>query len=128
MAMRFRVHVIGVLVVSLLLAASPVRAQQHVISAADLQQAMVDKAAADEASRDLVRSVLRHDVARSVAERLSLDLTRAEQAVATLEGEELAAVAATAETVDRELSGEQQYVTISLTALLIIIILILLIA
>jgi hypothetical protein len=61
--------VIGVLIVSLLLAASPVRAQQHVISAADLEQAMVDKAAADAASRDLVRFVLRHDMARAAAEQ-----------------------------------------------------------
>ena len=125
--MRFRAHLIGILAISLLLATSPARAQQHVISGADLQQAMVDKAAADAASRDLVRSVLRHDAARDLAERLSLDLTRAERAAATLSGEELAALAATAHAVQNELSGEQTYVTISLTALLLIIIILLLI-
>jgi hypothetical protein len=128
MAMRFRAHVIGLVIGSLLLAASPSWAQQHVISGADLEQAMIDKAAADAASRDLVRSVLDHDAARNLAERMSLDLTRAERAVATLEGEELAALAATAQAVDTELSGEAQYVTISVTALLLIIIIVLLIA
>ena len=125
--MRFRGHLIGLLIGALLLATSPARAQQHVISGADLQQAMVDKAEAERANRDLVRSVLRHDGARQVADRFSLDLTRAEQAVATLDGEELAAVAATAQTVESELAGEQTYVTISLTALLLIIIILLLI-
>ena len=125
--MRFRAPLIGILVIALLAATSPARAQQHVISSAGLQQAMLAKAEADEASRDLVRSVLRHESAKAVAERLSLDLTQAEQAVAALDGDELAAVAATAQAVDTELSGEQTYVTISLTALLLIIIILLLI-
>ena len=125
--MQVRGHLIGLLIVALLLATSPARAQQHVISSADLQQAMMDKAAADAANRDLVRSVLRLEGAREVAARFGLDVTRAEQAVATLDGDELTAVAATAQTVENELAGEQTYVTISLTALLLIIILILLI-
>jgi hypothetical protein len=124
--MRFRIQLIGLLIVSLL-AASPAWAQQHVVSQSDLQQAMIDKAASDAASRELVLSVLRHEAARDVAERMSLDLTRAEQAVATLDGEQLAAVAASAQVVDAELSGEATYVTLSLTALLLIIIIIILV-
>jgi hypothetical protein len=88
--MRFRSHLVGLLVVSLLLATSPAQAQQHVISSSDLQQSMIEKAAADASSRELVASVLRHESARDVAARLSLDLTKAQQAVATLDGEELA--------------------------------------
>ena len=124
--MPFRSLLVATLIVSLL-AASPAWAQQSVVSQADLRQAMTDKAAADAASRDLIRSVLRHDAARAVADRYQLDLSRAEQAVATLDGEQLAAMASSATLIDKELSGEATYVTISLTALLLIVILILLI-
>lgn len=124
--MPFRSLLVATLIVSLL-AASPAWAQQSVVSQADLRQAMTDKAAADAASRDLIRAVLRHDAARAVADRYQLDLSHAEQAVATLDGEQLAAMASSAAFIDKELSGEATYVTISLTALLLIVILILLI-
>jgi len=115
-------------VILALLAASPAWARQHVTGTADLRAAMLEKAAADEANRQLVRSVLRHDLAQLVADRLALDLTRAERAVATLEGEELVSVAASARVVDVQLSGEASTITISLTTLLLVIIIIILLA
>jgi hypothetical protein len=125
--MRSRVPVIALIILSLL-AASPAWAQQHVTSPSDLRAAMLDKAAADDARRQLVRAVLRHDLAQQVADRFALDLTQAERAVATLDGEELASVAASARFVDAHLSGEASTITISLTTLLLVIIIIILLA
>ena len=124
--MRFRSLLAVTLIVSLL-SVSPAWAQQHVVSRADLRASMTDKAADDEAKRDVLRAVLRHEAARELADRYELDLTRAERAVATLDGQELAALASSATLVDKDLSGEATTVTLSLTALLLIIIIILLI-
>lgn len=125
--MRSRVPVI-VLMILALLAASPAWAQQHVTGTSDLRAAMLDKAAADDANRQVIRAVLRHDLAQQVADRFALDLTEAERAAATLEGEELASVAASARVVDAQLSGEANTITISLTTLLLVIIIIVLLA
>lgn len=124
--MRFRSLLVATLIVSLL-AASPAWAQQHVVNRADLRQSMVDKAASDAAKRDVIRDVLRHDAARDVADRYNLDLSQAERAIATLDGEQLESLAASAQLVDTELAGEQTYITISLTVLLLIVIIVLLI-
>lgn len=124
--MRIRSCLVAALIVSLL-SASPALAQQRVVSRADLRAAMVDKATTEESQRDTLRAVLRHEAARDVAARYDLDLTRADRAIATLDGQQLASLAASAAFVNDELSGEATTVTLSLTALLLIIIIILLI-
>jgi hypothetical protein len=75
-----------------------------------------------------VLRVLRHpDVAR-LAGQVGLDLKRAESAVATLEGQELADLAARARDVDQALAGGQRSITISTTLIIIgLLVLILLI-
>jgi len=125
--MRCRHLTIVVLIVSLL-AATPGWAQQSVVTRADLNAAMAGKTAQEDADRALVRSVLRDERVRQVAENLSLDITRAEEAVATLSGDDLETAAASARAIQQDLAGAASTVTISLTvALLIIIIIILLV-
>jgi RecG-like helicase len=111
-----------------LLFASPAWAQQRVVTSVDLRTAMAEKAARDAERRELVVSVLRDEEVRQLAARLSLDLTRAERAVATLSDEDLAAAAETARVMQQDLAGEGHTVTISITTLLLIIIIIILLA
>jgi len=127
--MRQRSAIVVLLIVSLL-TASPAWAQQGVVTPADLRAAMAEKAALDDARRDLVVSVLRDEQVRQLAASLSLDLTRAEQAVAMLADDELEAAAETARAIQiqTDLSGGASTVTLSVTTLLLIIIIIILLA
>ena len=115
-------------VLSGLLASTPVMAQQHVADTAALRTAVARQAAADRADRDVVVGVLKRDDVRRVAASLGLDIARAESAVATLEGSELARVANAARAADADLHGGVSTVTISITTLLLLLILIVLIA
>jgi hypothetical protein len=67
-------------------------------------QRHVDTTAAD---REAVLRVLGHTEVAAAAARAGLDLRRATSAVATLEGEDLARVAAQARQVDEALAGGQ---------------------
>lgn len=125
--MRFRACITVTLILSFL-SISPAWAQQSVINSADLRAAMADKAKADEASRELVVSVLRDSKIKQLADDLSLDLVRAERAVATLGDKDLEAAASSARLIERDLAGEGSTVTISVTTLLLILIIILLVA
>ena len=127
--MRQRSAIVVLLIVSLL-TASPAWAQQGVVTPADLRAAMAEKAALDDARRDLVVSVLRDEQVRQLAASLSLDLTRAEQAVAMLADDELEAAAETARAlqIQTDLAGGASTVTLSVTTLLLIIIIIILLA
>lgn len=97
-----------------LMAQTPHAASQSAIDAA-LQQ----HAASAQADREAVLRVLQHsDVARIVSQ-VGLDLKRAESAIATLEGQELADLAERARGVDRALAGGQRSITISTTMIII---------
>jgi hypothetical protein len=110
------------------LSMSPAWAQQSVISPGDLRAAMAEKAEADEARRSQVLDVLQHESIRDLAASIGVDLSTAESAVATLDGQDLAAAATSANLIQNALAGEASTVTISLTTLLLIIIIVLLVA
>jgi hypothetical protein len=110
------------------LSMSPAWAQQSVISPGDLRAAMAEKAEADEARRSQVLDVLQHESLRDLAASIGVDLSTAESAVATLDGQDLAAAATSANLIQNALAGEASTVTISLTTLLLIIIIVLLVA
>ena len=98
-------------------------ATQSAIDAA-LQQ-HVSRAAADRA--DVLR-VLDHPAVKEVADRAGIDLRRAASAVATIDGQELDALAAQARQAEQALAGGQSKVVISTTVLIIaLLVLILLI-
>jgi hypothetical protein len=92
--------------------------QQHVVDYGALHQALKDHAEDRAAQRQTIRTALQHPDVIRVAESLGLEATRAEAAVATLDGAELQRVAAQAEAVNTALSGGQ---SIRINAWLIII-------
>lgn len=102
--------------------------QRHIVDAAAMGEAIAAQAAADEVNREAVRGVLRHAETRALASRLGLNITRAEAAVSTLSGEELASLAESARQADAQLAGGADVVVISVTTLLLIIIIVILIA
>ena len=117
------------LTVGALLVASPVWAQQHVVDSALLHRAIAEQQAADTANRQVIERVLARPDVQVVAARLGLDIKDARTAIATVSGEELAAIAQTAQTIDQDLAGGQnQTITISVVTLLLIIIVVILIA
>jgi hypothetical protein len=124
--MRSRSTVIAVVVSSLLFSSSAMAQQRHVVDPAAMQQAVADQAVTDQVNRDAVLALLDRSEAREVAGRLGLNLTRAENAVATLSSTELASVADSARSADAQLSGGADTIVISVTTLLLLIIIILL--
>jgi hypothetical protein len=81
----------------------------HAVSLSALDYAVqqhVDTTAAD---REVVLRVLRHADVKAIADRGGIDLRRASGAVSTLQGEDLARVAAQARQVENALAGGQTH-------------------
>lgn len=126
--MRNRIAVVGVIVSSLVFGSTMTAQQRHVIDPAGMRQALAAQAATDQQNRDVLLNVLRHKQVRDLASRLGLSVTRAESAVATMSGAELAELASTARTTDAALAGGNKTIVISTTTLLLIIIIVILLA
>lgn len=106
----------------LLLAGSalPLGAQEaHVVERGELERATAEADRSDQARREAIRSVLEREKVRSVAEQHGIDLVRAKDAVATLDGDGLQRVAAQAERVNEALAGGDSTVVIGTTTLII---------
>ena len=100
-------------------AVGPVRAQQaHVVDSSGMDQALAERNQATLAKRQTIRTALQQPDVQRVADRLGLDIARAEAAVATLDGGELDRAAAQAQVVNDEIAGGQ---TVRLNLLWIII-------
>ena len=100
-------------------AAGPIRAQQaHIVDAAGMDQALAERAQATQAKRQTIRTALQQPDVQKVADRLGLDIARADAAVATLDGGELDRAAAQAQAVNDEIAGGQ---TVRLNLLWVII-------
>lgn len=111
-----------------LIAAAPrVEAQTHTASQAALDAALQQHVNTSTADRDTVLRLLERDEVKKVAGEAGLDLRRAASAVATLEGQDLATVAAQARQVERSLAGGQSTITISTTVIIIALLIIILI-
>jgi hypothetical protein len=83
-----------------------------------MDQALAERTEATLAKRQTIRTALQQPDVQRVAERLGLDVARAEAAVATLEGSDLDRAAAQAQVVNDEIAGGQ---TVRLNLLWIII-------
>lgn len=101
---------------------------QHVVDLATLKQAVAAKASIDRANRRAVLKVLDRSDVRTVAAKMGLDVKRAQSAVTSLEGAQLADLAKLAHDSERDLAGGSRTVTLSVTTLLLLLILIVLIA
>lgn len=121
----------AVALVTMLGSVTPVLAQapqdpQHTASAAALRQAIETQTATQAQVRQDVRTLLKHDQVREVAERLGLNVTRADQAVDTLSSQELEELAEPVRAANKELAGGANTIVISTTTLLLIIIIVIL--
>ena len=104
---------------SMVAMAQPVDAQTHTASLSALDAAVQEHVAASTADREAVLRLLERPEIQAIAGDIGLDLRRAQGAIATLEGSQLADLAAQARQVERTLAGGQSKITISTTAIII---------
>jgi hypothetical protein len=103
-------------------------ASTHIAGQPVLDAAVQQHARATERDRDAVRLFLQRADVKAIAGKYGVDIRRAESAVAAIDASELAHVAAQAREADEALAGGQGSVTISTTAIIIgLLVLILLI-
>lgn len=112
---------------SVLVSSTAIAQQRHIVDSVNMNRAIANATATDQENRDAVRGLLQRDQVRDVANRLGLDVKKAEAAVGSLSSVELAKVAADARTAEKELAGGD-VVIISVTTLLLIVIIIILLA
>jgi hypothetical protein len=125
--MRLSVSILAILFV--LFAASSARAQEtHAAPQSALDAALQQHTNSSAADREMIQRLLERDEVKAIAGPAGLDVRRAQGAVATLEGADLAEVAGQARQADQALAGGQSRITISTTliivALLVLILLI----
>jgi len=125
-------------VLSILMAAPQIQASSpgqdpsapptHIADQPVLDAAVQEHARASDRDRETVRLFLQRADVRAIAGKYGVDIRRADSAVAALDASELAHLAAQARAADETLAGGQGSVTISTTAIIIgLLVLILLI-
>jgi hypothetical protein len=126
--MRIANKIVALLLLPMFLVSSPALAQQaRVVDADAMNQALAGKAESESAQRELVRRVLDRADVREMAARLGLSIERADSAVATLSGADLAALAQHAGAIETEaLAGGANVIVISVTTLLLLLIIVIL--
>ena len=124
--MRTSVSVLAILLM-VFNAVPRLEAQAHTAPQSALDAAIQQHVTATAAERDAVLRVLERSEVKTVAERAGIDLRRATSAVATLQGEELAQVAAQAHQVEDALAGGQSRIVINTTLIIIALLVLILI-
>jgi len=126
--MRMSVSILAILL-TVLTAMPRVHAQDsHAATTSAIDAALQQRVQSQAADRAEVLRVLQLPAVKEVAARSGIDLRRAESAVSTLDGQQLSTVAAQARQAEQALAGGQSKVTISTTAIIIgLLVLILLI-
>jgi len=119
----------AVIILFVLIASAPAAAQQrHAAAEAALDQAIADHVRQKADDRAAVQRVLEIEQVRELANGIGLDLKRADAAIATLDDAQLGTIAAEARAASDALAGGQSTITISTTAIIIgLLVLILLI-
>src|SRR5262249_1842997 len=126
--MRLMSSVVAVILCVLVAVPGASAQTPHVASQGTLDAAVQDRVIAAERDRDTVRAFLQRDDVKAIAGKAGIDIARAETAVATLDGAELATLAAQARQAEQGLAGGASSVTISTTTIIIaLLVLILLI-
>ena len=101
--------------------------EESIVSTDQLTRALSQRAQEEARNRDRIIGVLERSEVQQVADGLGIDLRDAKAAVHTLNGDDLATVAANADSIDQALAGGQGTITISVVAALLIVIIIILI-
>lgn len=125
--MNIRLIAVGIVMSSLLLSSSAIAQQRHIVDAVAMNRAVAAQSATDQQNRDVVLKALHQPQMLEVANRLGLNVTTAEAAVATLSGSELKQLADQARTANTQLAGGNNTVIISTTTLLLILIIVILV-
>mgnify|MGYP006184177065 CR=1 FL=1 len=125
--MRTFVSMLAVLMMMVTAAPRAQAQDAHAAPQSALDAALQQHVAADAADREAVLRVLEQGEVQAVAGRMGVDLTRAAAAIATLDGAELAQLAAQAQQVEEALAGGQSRIVISTTAIIIALLVIILI-
>lgn len=102
-------------------------AQSHVINQSALDKAVQQRVSQEQADRDAIVTLLHRAEVREVAAKAGLSLDKAEAAVSTLKGNDLAQVASQAQQVQNQLAGGASTVVISTTTIIIVLLLVILI-
>jgi predicted transcriptional regulator len=115
------------LLVALAVGASPLLAQDgHIVDRSELRSSVTKGAASEDANRATVLRVLQRSEVREIADRMGVDVSTAEDAVATLDGVELERLSDRARAVETALAGGQS-ITISTTVIIIALLVVILI-
>lgn len=108
------------LALSLVSAPEPASAQEeHVVEPAELSEAAAAHTTEEQARRDAVLEALEHERVEQVAAQMDVEMVEARDAARTLDGSALAKAAEKARELNRALAGGDTTITISTTALII---------
>ncbi len=107
----------------------PVNAQSssHTAPMSALESAVQEHVASGAADREAVQRLLARPEVQAIAGEVGIDLWRVESAVGTLEGSQLAEVAAQARQSEHALAGGQSRISISTTMIIIALLVLILI-
>lgn len=120
--------IVLVMLLSTLIAVPRVQAQTpHAATQSAMDAAVQEHVSSIASDRDDVLRVLNLPQVKTVADQTGLDLRKATSAMATLQGQDLATVAAQARQVERSLAGGQSRVVISTTMIIIALLVLILI-
>ena len=100
--------------------------QRHVVDPAAIASTIGGQLASQDADRAVVREALARPEVQSVAREMGVDLKRADAAIGTLAGADLARAASAARQVNGALTGGASTVVISTTTLIIILLVVIL--
>lgn len=114
-------------ILSVLFVVPAAQAQTHVIGRSALDEAVQQRVSQQESDRVAIVALLRAPAVREIAANAGLSLATAEAAVSTLQGDELAQIAAQARQVQNNLAGGASTVVISTTTIIIVLLLVILI-
>jgi hypothetical protein len=117
----------ALLMLSLGLSTSARAQERHAIPPSALAAAVIDHAASVDADRDAIREALKRPQVRSVAEKIGVDIERAETSIDSLDPSTVARAAESARQVNESLVGGASTITISTTTIIIVLLLVLLI-
>ncbi|HWK09972.1 MAG TPA: hypothetical protein VNR64_07975 [Vicinamibacterales bacterium] len=113
---------------ALILCAPAAGAQQsHAITQSALDQAVQQRVSQEQADRTALREFLHQPAVKDIAAKAGLPLDKAEAAVSTLHGQDLAQAAAQARTVNTQLAGGASTIVISTTTIIIALLIVILI-
>jgi hypothetical protein len=112
---------------AVLLVAPVAQAQDHVIGKSALDAAVQERVSREQGDREAILSLLQRAEVRDIASAAGLSLDKAQTAVSTLQGTDLAQAAAQARQVQNDLAGGASTIVISTTTIIIVLLLVILI-